>query len=115
MGSPSEGSTLARVFEQCVRSCERALARYARGIDIDAANDVVQNVIAAMAAVATAAEYLEADPHRRELALRLACDTCTSAAECCRRHGLDDDLLLCAAACDRAAAQTARALDSHAA
>lgn len=115
IGRPSDAPSFTRVFEQCVQSCDRALARYARGAGVGTGSDVVQHVVRAMAAVATAGEYLHADPHRRALALRLAVDSCERAADCCRRHGLDRDLLLCAAACDRAAAQAARALESPAA
>jgi hypothetical protein len=39
---------------------------------------------------------------RRELALRLTAEACSSAAARCRQGGLDASLLRCAAACDRA-------------
>jgi hypothetical protein len=116
VGSAHEREADVRVrLEQCAAACERALARYKSGIGLTRDHHVVQSVVSAMAAVATAADYLEAEPEQKKVALSLAVHVCTGAASECRRYGLDQDLLLCAAACDRAAAEADRVLGSLAA
>jgi hypothetical protein len=95
-----------------VDACDRALRRYTATVGIETENELVDSVIAAMAATATAGEYLDADAHRRDVALRVAVDACVRAGARCRAHGLDRELLLCAAACDRAAAQATLVLES---
>lgn len=102
-------------LEQCAAACDRAVARYAAGLGVSRDHRVVQSVISAMAAVATAADYLDADRERQRTALALAVHVCTNAASECRRYGLDRDLLLCAAACERAADEADTLLSSLAA
>jgi hypothetical protein len=48
----------------------------------------------------------------RELAFRLTAEACGAAAARCRQAGLDEPLLRCAAACDRAADEAELVLTS---
>lgn len=62
---------------------------------------LLRELIPAIATINTAADLLD-DDRSRELVLRLAHDACRRAAAECRRYGLDEPLLRCAAACDNA-------------
>jgi hypothetical protein len=63
-----------------------------------------RELIPAIATIHTAADLLD-DDRRRELVLRLAHASCRRAAVECRRYGLDEPLLRCAAACDSAVSE----------
>ena len=84
-------------------------------IRLDADHELARDVVSAMAAVGTAADYINAEAEQRSVALLLVVDVCTSAARTCRHYGLDTDLLACAAACELAATQASLALGSTAA
>jgi hypothetical protein len=90
------------------------LSRYSARLGLGHDHEVVRDVISAMAAVSTAADYLDA-ASGRQAALRLAVAVCRRAARTCRSFGLEHDLPLCAAACERAAAEVERALEQPAA
>ena len=64
-------------------------------------HELVRALIPAIATLRTADDVLE-ERLMAELALRLAHEACSRAAIECRRYGLDDALLRCAAACDQA-------------
>jgi hypothetical protein len=90
-----------RVLRQCAASCEEALRDYVSRFGLRADHQLFREVIPAIATVKTAADLLE-DDRRRALVLRLAHEACRRAALECRRYGLDEPLLRCAAVCDRA-------------
>ena len=102
-------------LRRCLAACDRALSRYVSEFELSTDNALVQDVVSAMAAVATAIDYLDRDAERRRHALRLVVDVCHRAARTCRHHGLDDDLLACAAACENAAMYAELTLGSTAA
>lgn len=64
-------------------------------------HELSRDLLPAIATVRTAIDLLDDQSPRRELALQLADEACRRAATRCRRYGLDESLLLCAAACDR--------------
>jgi hypothetical protein len=63
---------------------------------------LLRELLPAIATIRTAVDLLDDQSSRRELALHLAEDVCRHAAARCRRYGLDQSLLRCAAACERA-------------
>ena len=89
---------------QCAESCERALidSRKLSG-GIGTSHGLFGDLLRAIATVRTAVDLLDEADSRRELAFRLTSEACRAAAVRCRRAGLDESLLRCAAACDRAA------------
>lgn len=89
-----------QVLSQCAESCERAFAEYVA--QVGSTHELFGELLRAIATVRTAADLLDREDPRRDLALRLADDACASAAARCRRYGLDEPLLRCAVACDRA-------------
>ena len=90
-----------RVLRQCAASCEEALDDYVSRFGLRADHQLFRELIPAIATCKTAADLLN-DDRSRELVLRLAHEACRRAAIECRRYGLDEPLLRCAAACDRA-------------
>jgi hypothetical protein len=92
---------VSQALRQCAASCEAALQEYASRLGLSAEHRLLRELIPAIATVRTAADFLH-DEERRELVLGLAHEACGRAATECRRYGLDDDLLRCAAACDQA-------------
>jgi hypothetical protein len=103
------------ILRQCGHACDHALTRYMTNLRLSADHALVRDVVSAMAAVATAAEYINADEMRRAVALRLVVDVCRRTARTCRQYGLEADLLACAAACEVAATEAELALESSAA
>jgi hypothetical protein len=101
-------------LSQCANACERTLARYQTEAEVTVEHELVHSLLFAVATVGTAGAYLDAESEQRRLALRLAVDVCRHAAVSCRRYGLDRDLLMCAAACERAASEAELALTSAA-
>jgi hypothetical protein len=91
-----------RVLLQCAESCERALQEYVARFGVSTEHDLFRELLPAIATIRTAVDLLDDQSSRRELALQLAEDACRCAAARCRRYGLDESLLRCAAACDRA-------------
>jgi hypothetical protein len=86
---------------QCAARCELVLQEYVSRLGVPVEHELVRALIPAIATLRTAADVLE-ERLMAELALRLAHEACSSAAIECRRYGLDDALLRCAAACDQA-------------
>jgi hypothetical protein len=94
-----------QVLLQCAESCERTLQGYVTRVGLPTKHELFRELLPAIATVRTAVDLLDAESSRRELALHLAADACQRAASRCRRYGLEESLLLCAAACDRAKAE----------
>lgn len=90
-----------RVLRHSAASCEEAVRLYLSRFDLAVEHQLFRELIPAIATLRTAADLLQ-DDRRRELVLRLAHEACRRAAIECRRYGLDEPLLRCAAACDRA-------------
>ena len=106
-------SPIARqVLVQCAESCERALIDYRKQVGMDMGHELLRDLLRAIATVRTTVDLLEEEGLRRELAFRLTAEACSAAAVRCRRGGLDESLLRCAVACDRAAEQAELALTS---
>jgi hypothetical protein len=90
-----------RVLRHSAASCEEALRVYVSRFGLGVEHQLFRELIPAIATLKTAADLLH-DERSRELVLRLAHEACRGAAIQCRSYGLDDLLLRCAAACDRA-------------
>jgi hypothetical protein len=89
---------------KCAEGCERALIDYRKVAGgMVTGHELFGDLLRAIATVRTAVDLLDEADSRRELALRLTAEACSAAAVRCRRAGLDESLLRCAAACDRAA------------
>jgi hypothetical protein len=102
-----------QVFLQCAESCERALTDYTRLVGaMVTGHELFGDLLRAIATVRTAVDLLDEADSRRELALRLTAEACSAAAVRCRQGGLDESLLRCAAACDRAADEAELVLTS---
>jgi hypothetical protein len=107
----TQPSPVARqVLLQCAESCERALTDYRKHVDMVTEHELFRDLLRAIATVRTTVELLEEENLRRELTFRLTAEACSAAAVRCRQSGLDESLLRCAAACDRAADQARLAL-----
>jgi hypothetical protein len=91
-----------RALLECAITCERALQEYVSYHGLSTNHDLVRELLPAIATVRTAVDLLDDRGSRRELALHLAGDACGRAAARCRSDGLDESLMRCAAACDRA-------------
>ena len=92
-----------QVLLQCVESCERALTDYRTQFGMVMGHNLFRDLVRAIATVRTTVDLLDETDSRRELAFRLTAEACGAAAVRCREGGLDESLLLCAVACDRAA------------
>jgi hypothetical protein len=92
------------VLHHCAKTCEEAMHAYVSRFGLRVEHHLFRELIPAIATIDTAADLLD-DDRRRELVLRLAHDACRRAAAECRRYGLDEPLLRCAAACDRAVSE----------
>ena len=101
MGKQVGGRECGQALLQCAASCELALQEYASGFGLPVEHELFRVLIPAIATVRTAADVLD-EQAKAELALHLAHDACSRAASECRRYGLDEALLRCAAACDLA-------------
>ena len=95
------GRELGHTLLQCAASCELALQEYVSRVAVPVEHELFRALIPAIATVRTAADVLD-EQLKAELALHLAHDACSRAAIECRRYGLDEPLLRCAAACDQA-------------
>jgi hypothetical protein len=102
-------SQLAEALERCANTCKDTLALY-----LDPAEAVEspfgQTLLAAIAALRTAAAHDAWPAPKRRAALELAISLCHTAATTSRKHGLDEPLLRAADACERAAALCQNAL-----
>jgi hypothetical protein len=101
MGKQVGGRECGQALLQCAASCELALQKYVSGFGLPVEHELFRVLIPAIATVRTAADALDEQP-KVEVALHLAHDACSRAASECRRYGLDEALLRCAAACDLA-------------
>ncbi len=97
---------------QCAESCERALREYVSRFGVPTGHNLFRELLPAIATIRTAVDLLDDETSRRDLALQLVDHACTRAAAECRRYGLDESLLRCAAACDRAVDEAALLLTS---
>jgi hypothetical protein len=102
-----------QVLLQCAESCERALIDYRRVAGgMVTGHELFGDLLRAIATVRTAVDLLDEADSRRELAFWLTAEACSAAAVRCRQAGLDESLLRCAAACDRAADEAELVLTS---
>lgn len=101
-----------QVLLQCAQSCERALTDYRTQVGMVRGHELFRDLLRAVATVRTTVELLDAEDSRRELALQLTAEACSAAAARCRQGGLDESLLRCAVACDRAADEAELVLTS---
>jgi hypothetical protein len=92
-----------QILLQCADSCERALTDYRTQVGMVTGNELFRDLLRAIATVRTTVDLLDQQDSRRELAFRLTAEACSTAALRCRQGGLDESLLRCAVACDRAA------------
>jgi hypothetical protein len=77
-----------------------------------AGHELFRALVRAVATIRTAVDLLDEDDSRRELALVLTAEACSTAAGRCRQAGLDGSILRCAVACDRAADEAELVLTS---
>lgn len=101
MGNQVGRREVGRGLVQCAGRCELALQEYVARFGVPVEHELVRALIPAIATLRTAADVLD-EQLKAELALHLAHDACRRAAIACRRYGLDEPLLRCAAACDHA-------------
>jgi hypothetical protein len=99
---PTQFRLARQVLVQCADSCERALADYRTRVGMGVEHELFRDLLRAIGTVRTTVDLLDKEDPRRELAFRLTAEACAAAAVRCRRSGLDEPLLRCAAACDRA-------------
>ena len=99
--APIIRSPLERSLERCAAICRETLAVY---LDPTAAeeSEFGQTLLAAVAAMQTVAAHDRSAPRHRAAALKVAGALCRTAAQECRKHGLDKELLRAAEACERA-------------
>jgi hypothetical protein len=95
----------SRVLRQCAASCEEGLQEYVSRFGLSTEHQLFRELLPAIATARTAADLLR-DEGNHELVLHLAHEACSRAATECRRYGLDEPLLRCAAACDEAVSET---------
>jgi hypothetical protein len=86
-------------LERCIAVCERTLEAYVAEGDQSTpfAGPILRATAALQAALGTEVDELG------DLSLAIASDLAREAAATIRRHGLDERLLRCAEACERAA------------
>ena len=101
-----------QVLLQCAESCERALTDYRTRVGMLTGHELLSELLRAIATVRTTVDLLNDEDSRRELAFQLSAEACRAAAGRCRQAGLDESLLSCAAACDRAADEAELVLTS---
>lgn len=101
-----------QVLLQCAESCERALTDYKTRVGMLTGHELYRDLLRAIATVRTTIDLLDEEDPRRELAFRLTAEACRAGAVRCRQAGLDESLLRCAAACDRAADEAELVLTS---
>jgi hypothetical protein len=107
-----QSSFARQILLQSVESCERALTDYGTKVGVFRGHELYRCLLRAIATMRTTIDLLEVEDERRELAWRLTSEACRAAAERCRQAGLDESLLRCAAACDRAADEAELVLTS---
>jgi hypothetical protein len=95
-------SPLAEALDPSVRVCEATLEAYRDDAESSSGASFFAAVVLALAGIERAVESSRGDPVH-DASLMIAASLCREAARSIRTHGLDADLLRCAAACDRAA------------
>ena len=102
---------MGRPLVQWAARCELALQEYVSRLGLTVEHELFRVLLPAIATARTAADLLD-EPLKRELGLHLAHVACGRAAIECRRYGLDESLLRCAAAFDPAVAEIELLLSS---
>jgi hypothetical protein len=95
-------SPLAEALQPSVRICESTLGAYRDEAESQTGASFFAAVVLALAGMERAVESSFGDP-THDASLLIAASLCREAASSIRRHGLDDGLLRCADACERAA------------
>jgi hypothetical protein len=101
-----------QVLLQCAESCERALTDYRTQVGMVTGHELFGDLLRAIATLRTTVDLLDEEDSRRELAFRLTAEACRAGAVRCRQAGLEESLLRCAVACDRAADEAELVLTS---
>src|SRR4051794_2567509 len=102
---------LAEALQRCVGVCDETLEAY-RGNEQAITGRVFSSVMLGVAALERVVDAGQDDPVR-EVSLTIASSVCREAAQVVRGHGLDEQLLRCADACERAAHLCESALASR--
>ncbi len=95
-------SPLAEALEPSVRICEATLEQYRDRAESQTGASFFAAIVLALAGMERAVASSEGDP-THDASLLIAASLCREAASSVRKHGLDDGLLRCADACERAA------------
>ncbi|HEX3226044.1 MAG TPA: hypothetical protein VHQ89_08095 [Gaiellaceae bacterium] len=105
-------SPLAEALQPSVRVCESTLETYGDQAESQTGASFFAAVVLALAGMERAVESSYGDP-THDASLLIAASLCREAASSVRKHGLDEGLLRCADACERAA-HICRAAVGHA-
>src|SRR4051794_40984985 len=100
---PGVASQLSRDLGRCAETCEQILASYVADNPEAATTPFAAVVMLAVAGMQTACEAAADDESRREASLLIAGSLARDATATVRAYGLDDRVLSCADALDRAA------------
>lgn len=95
-------SPLVDALQPPVRVCEATLEAYRDQAESQTGASFFAAVALAIAGMERAVESSYGDP-THDASLLIAASVCREAASSIRRHGLDEGLLRCADACERAA------------
>jgi hypothetical protein len=95
-------SPLLLGLQRCIEVCEHCLQQYMRA-QLSASRGFVGSLIAATAAIQAVIDADRADSEILAAVKETAANVCRDAATTIRSSGLDEDLLRCAEACERAA------------
>ena len=95
-------SPLAEALQPSVRICESTLETYRDEAVSQSGALFFAAIVLALAGMERAVESSYGDP-THDASLLIAASLCREAASSIRKHGLDDGLLRCADACERAA------------
>jgi hypothetical protein len=93
---------LAEALEPCVRICEATLELYRDQAESQTGASFFAAIVLALAGIERAVASSDGDL-THDASLLIAASLCREAASSIRKHGLDEGLLRCADACERAA------------
>jgi len=93
---------LARRLRRCIESCEQTLNAYTAK-EAETTPPFVDALMLAIGGMQAAIRMQTYDRELRQASLRIAAMLAREGASTVRRYGLDDELLNCADACERAA------------
>ena len=93
---------LAHRLRRCIESCEQTLNAYLVK-EAETTPPFVDALMLAIGAMQAAIRMQTYDRELRQASLRIAAMLAREGASTVRRYGLDDELLNCADACERAA------------